>query len=144
MKVIVFVKATRESEAGMMPDQQAIARMGKFKAELVEARVMLAGEGLHPTSRAKRLHISNRTHTLVDGPFAETKELVGGYWLWQVKSMDEAAMWAARCAECMPEGEWVLELRPILEMDDFGEAFTPELRAEEQRLRAEMERQRPA
>jgi hypothetical protein len=116
--------------------------MGKFKEELVKAGVMLAGEGLHPSSKGKRLHISGGKTTVVDGPFAETKELVGGYWIWQVRSLDEAVQWARRCADYMPSGEWVLEIRRIFEAEDFGKEFTPELRAQEQRLRAEIERQR--
>jgi hypothetical protein len=142
MKVMVMVKATKESEAGTMPDQKALAGMSKFNEELVDAGVMLAGEGLHPSSKGKRLYISDNQPTFIDGPFAETKELVGGYWLWQVKSMDEAVEWARRCAACMPSGDWVLELRPLFEPDDFGAAFTPELRAQDQRLRAKIDRQR--
>jgi len=142
MKVMVIVKATEESEAGVTPDEKTITDMGKFMEELVRAGVMLGGEGLHPSSRGKRLHISGGKRTLVDGPFAETKELVGGYWIWQVKSLDEAVEWARRCADYMPGGEWVLELRPIFEAEDFGKEFTPELRAQEERLRAEVERQR--
>jgi hypothetical protein len=142
MKVMVIVKATKESEAGGMPDEKTLAGMGRFKEELVKAGVLLGGEGLHPSSRGKRLHLSGGKKTVIDGPFAETKELVGGYWLWQVKSMDEAVEWAKRCADYMPAGEWVLEIRPIFETEDFGQDFTPELRAQEQRLRAEIERQR--
>ena len=144
MKIMVIVKATKESEAGMMPDEKVIAEMGKFKEELVKAGVMLSGEGLHPSSKGKRLHISGGKKTLIDGPFAETKELVGGYWIWQVKSLDEAVEWARRCADYMPSGEWVLEIRPIFEAEDFGKEFTPELRAQEERLRAEIERQNKA
>jgi hypothetical protein len=142
VKVIVFVHATKESEAGAMPDEKVIADMGKFKEELVKAGVMLGGEGLHPSSRGKRLHISGTERRVIDGPFVETKELVGGYWLWQVESMDDAVAWAQRCADYMPSGEWVLEIRPIFEADDFGDAFTPELRAQEERLRGDIGRRR--
>ncbi|XXX92159.1 YciI family protein [Sorangium sp. So ce145] len=141
---MVFVKATKESEAGMMPDEKVIAEMGRFKEELVEAGVMLGGEGLHPSSKGKRLRISDGKTALIDGPFAEAKELVGGYWLWQVKSLDDAVAWARRCADHMPGGEWELEIRPIFEAEDFGEAFTPTLREQDERLRAEIERQRRA
>jgi hypothetical protein len=144
MKVMVIVKATKESEAGVMPDERTIPEMGKFKEELVKAGVMLGGEGLHPSSKGKRVHISGGKKTVIDGPFAETKELVGGYWLWQVKSLDEAVEWARRCADYMPSGEWMLEIRPIFEAEDFGKEFTPDLRAQEERLRAEIDRQRKA
>jgi hypothetical protein len=142
MKVMVIIKATKEGEAGVLPDEKTIASMCAFTEELVNAGVMLGGEGLQPSSKGKRLHISDGKTTLVDGPFAETKELVGGYYLWQVKSLEEAVAWAQRCAEHMPGGEWVLELRPLYEADDFGKEFTPELRAQDQRLRAEVERLR--
>jgi hypothetical protein len=144
MKVMVIVKATKESEAGVMPDEKTITEMGKFQEELVKAGVMLGGEGLHPSSKGKRLHISGGKKTVIDGPFVETKELVGGYWLWQAKSLDEAVEWARRCADYMPSGEWVLEIRPIFEAEDFGKEFTPDLRAQEERLRAEIDRQRKA
>lgn len=140
MRVLVIVKATEESEAGVLPDEKTIASTAKFMEELVQAGVMLGGEGLHPSSKGKRLHIARGKKRVIDGPFVETKELVGGYWIWQVNSMDEAVKWASRYADYMPEGEWVLELRPILEAEDFGEEFTPELRAQEERLRAEVER----
>jgi hypothetical protein len=139
---MVIVKATEESEAGVLPDEAAIAGMGRFTEELVRAGVMLGGEGLRPSRDARRVHISGRKTKVVDGPFAETKELVGGYWLWRVESMDDAVRWTRRCAEFMPDGEWVLEIRPLLEADDFGGAFTPELRAQDARLRAEVEGQR--
>lgn len=142
MKVMVLVKATPQSEAGLMPSQETIAAMGRFKEVLVAAHVMLGGEGLQPSSRGKRLHIAGGKRTLLDGPFAETKELVGGYWLWQVASLDEAVEWANRCADYLQGWECELELRPIFEEDDFGEAFTPELREQDRRLRAEVERQR--
>jgi hypothetical protein len=116
--------------------------MGKFKEELVKAGVMLGGEGLRPSSKGKRLHLSGDKRTVIDGRFTETKELVGGYWLWQVKSLDDAVAWARRCADFMPRGEWVLEIRPLVEAEDFGSALTPELREQEQRQRAEIARQR--
>jgi hypothetical protein len=144
MKVMVIVKATKESEAGVMPDEKTITGMVKFQEELVKAGVMLGGEGLHPSSKGKRLHISGGKKTVIDGPFAEAKELVGGYWLWRVKSLDEAVEWARRCADYMPSGEWMLEIRPIFEAEDFGKEFTPDLRAQDQRLRAEIDRQRKA
>jgi hypothetical protein len=142
MRVIVMVKATKNSEAGIMPDEKLLAAMGKFNEELVKAGVMLAGEGLHPSVRGKRVVMSGGKKTIVDGPFAETKELVAGFWIWQVKSMDEALEWARRCPDPMPGEEGVLEIRPVFEAEDFGQEFTPELRAQEERLRSEIERQR--
>ena len=136
MRVMVIVKATKNSEAGALPSEKLLADMGKFNEELVKAGVMLAGEGLHPSSKGKRVVFSGGKKTVVDGPFAETKELVAGFWLWQVKSMEEALEWARRCPDPM------LELRPVFEAEDFGQEFTPELRAQEDRLRAEIERQR--
>jgi hypothetical protein len=137
MRVMVLVKATKDSEAGVMPKQELLAEMGKFNEELVKAGVMLAGEGLHPSSKGARVHFSGDKRTVTDGPFAETKELVAGYWLWQVRSMDEAVEWAKRCPNPMEEGG-VLEIRPVFEAEDFGEEFTPELREQEERLRAEI------
>jgi hypothetical protein len=142
MRVMVIVKATKSSEAGALPSEKLIADMGKYNEELVKAGVMLAGEGLHPSSKGKRVVFSGGTKTVVDGPFAETKELIAGFWLWQVRSMDEALEWVRRCPDPMPGEESVIELRPVFEADDFGEEFTPELRAQEERLRAEIERQR--
>jgi hypothetical protein len=142
MRVMVIVKATRSSEAGALPSEKLLADMGKFNEELVKAGVMLAGEGLAPSSRGKRVTFSGGRQTVVDGPFAETKELVAGFWLWQVKSMDEALEWARRCPEPMPGEESVLEIRPVMEAEDFGEQLTPELRAQEERLRAEVLRQK--
>ena len=141
MRVIVFVKATANSEAGAMPSERLLADMGKFNEELVKAGVMLAGEGLHPSTRGKRVTFSGDRKTVVDGPFTETKELVAGFWLWQVKSMDEAVEWARRCPHPMPGEEGVLEIRPVYESEDFGKEFTPELREQEERLRAEIARQ---
>ena len=134
MRVMVIVKASKESEAGAMPDTKLLADMGKFNEELVKAGVMLAGEGLHPSSRGARVKFSGSTRTVVDGPFAETKELVAGFWLWQVRSMDEALEWARRCPN-PHAGESEIELRPVFEAEDFGAALTPELAEQEARLR---------
>jgi hypothetical protein len=134
---MVIVKASKESEAGAMPDTKLLADMGKFNEELVKAGVMLAGEGLHPSSRGARVKFSGSTRTVVDGPFAETKELVAGFWLWQVRSMDEALEWARRCPNPHP-GDSELELRPVFEAEDFGAALTPELADREARLRSQL------
>ncbi len=142
MRVMVIVKATKNSEAGVMPSETLLAEMGKFNEELVKAGVMLAGDGLHPSSKGKRVRFSGGTKTIFDGPFAETRELIAGYWIWQVKSMDEAVEWVRRCPDPMPGEESEIEIRPVFEAEDFGEEFTPELRAQEERLRAEVERQR--
>jgi hypothetical protein len=150
MRVMVLVKATKNSEAGILPgDPKAPAgyaklleQMGKFNEELVKAGVMLAGEGLHPSSKGKRVAFSGGKKSVVDGPFAETKELVAGFWLWQVKSIEEAIEWVRRCPDPMPGEESVIEIRPVYEAEDFGKEFTPELRAQEERLRADIERQR--
>jgi hypothetical protein len=142
MRVMVMVKATRNSEAGNMPSEKLLADMGKFNEDLVKAGVMLAGEGLHPSSKGKRVVFSGGKKTVIDGPFAETKELVAGFWLWQVKSIEEAVEWVRRCPEPMPGEESAIEIRPVFEAEDFGKEFTPELRAQEERLRAEVERQR--
>lgn len=139
MKVMVIVKASKASEAAQMPTEQELAAMGRFNEELVKAGVMLAGEGLHPSSKGKRVRFVGDKRAVIDGPFAETKELIAGFWLWQVRSMDEALEWARRCPPPMPGEESELELRPIFEMEDFGDAMTPELRAQEERLRAETE-----
>lgn len=140
MRVMVIVKATKDSEAGVMPSEKLLADMGKFNEDLVKAGVMLAGEGLHPSSKGKRVSFAGGQKTVLDGPFAETKELIAGFWLWQVKNMDEALEWARRCPNPMPNGEGVLEIRPVFEADDFGQEFTPELREQEDRLRAEIAR----
>jgi hypothetical protein len=140
MRVMVIVKATKNSEAGKMPSQELFAAMGKFNEELVKAGIMQAGDGLKPSSKGKRIHFSGTKRTVVDGPFAETKELIAGFWIWQVKSMDEALQWARRCPDPMPGEEGVLEIRPFYEAEDFGKEFTPELRAQEERLRAEIEK----
>ena len=139
MRVMVMVKATAESEAGVMPDEALMTAMGRFNEELVKAGVMLAGEGLHPTSRGARVLFDGPTRTVVDGPFAETKELVAGFWLWQVRSMDEAIEWARRCPN-PHNGPSQLELRPVFEAEDFGAEFTPELREQEARLREQLGR----
>ncbi len=137
MRVMVIVKATAASEAGTPPSTELLTAMGEYNEELVKAGVMLAGEGLHPSTKGKRVRFSGRERTVIDGPFAETKELIAGFWLWQVKSMDEAVEWARRCPNPMPDGG-ELELRPVFEAEDFGAEFTPELREQEDRLRAEI------
>jgi hypothetical protein len=133
---MVMVKATADSEAGAMPSADLLAAMGAFNEELVKAGVMLAGEGLHPSAKGKRVRFSGRQRTVIDGPFAETKELVAGFWLWQVKSMEEAIEWVRRCPNPMPT-ESEIEIRPVFEAEDFGAEFTPELRAQEDHLRAQ-------
>ena len=136
MRFMVMVKATSDSEAGMMPDEKLLTDMGRFNEELVKAGIMKAGEGLHPSSRGKRVRFEGTRRTVIDGPFAETKELVAGYWIWECKSMDEAVEWVKRCPNPMPDTDSEIEIRKIFEAEDFGEAFTPELRAQEERLRA--------
>ena len=140
MRVMVIVKASKESEAGQMPSQKLLEDMGKFNEQLVKAGIMLAGDGLHPSSRGKRVKFSGSKRTVVDGPFAETKELVAGFWIWQVRSLEEAVEWVRRCPNPM-ESDSEIEIRPFFEAEDFGEAFTPELRAQEEKLAAEMKRQ---
>jgi hypothetical protein len=138
MRVMVFVKANEDTEAGMPPDTEMLNEMGKFNEELVKAGIMLDGNGLHPSSEGARIHFSGDQRRVVDGPFAETKELVAGYWLWQVRDMDEALEWAQRCPN--PTGEEsVLELRPVYELEDFGDAVTPEVRERDERLRSQIE-----
>jgi hypothetical protein len=144
MRVMVIVKATKNSEAGEMPSEKLLRDMGNFNEELVKAGVMLAGEGLRPSSKGRRIVISGSKRSVVDGPFSETKELVAGFWLWQVRSLEEAIEWAKRCPEPMPGEEAVLEIRPVVEAEDFGAEFTPELRAQEERLRAEVEQRQKA
>jgi len=144
MKVMVIIKATRSSEAGTMPSEQLLAEMGRYNEELVRAGVMLAGEGLHPSSQAKRVYFAGGERTVVDGPFAEPRELVAGFWLWQVGSMEEAVEWVQRCPDPMPGEEAEIEIRRVFEAEDFGEEFTPELRAREEQLRSKIElRQEP-
>ena len=137
MRFMVMVKATKESEAGVMPDEKMFAAMGKFNEELVKAGIMLAGEGLQPSSKGARVRFSGNKRTVIDGPFAETKELVAGYWIWKVKSKAEAIEWVKRCPNPMPTDSEI-EIRQIFEAEDFGAEFTPELRKQEERLRAEM------
>jgi len=139
MRVMVMVKANEASEAGQMPSEQELAAMGAFNEELVKAGVMLDGDGLHPSREGYRVTISPGTEpSVTDGPFAETKELIAGYWIWQVRSMDEAIEWVRRCPNPMP-GDSEIEIRPVFEAEDFGAEFTPEMRATEERLRAEID-----
>ncbi|MEK7704437.1 MAG: YciI family protein [Myxococcota bacterium] len=140
MRVMVMVKATKSSEVGTMPSEQQLTDMGAFNEELVKAGVMLAGEGLHPSSRGKRVRFGGGKTSVVDGPFGEAKELVAGFWIWKVKSMEEALQWARRCPDPMPGEGAELELRPIFETEDFGAELTQELRAQEERLRSEVQR----
>ncbi|GGD32217.1 YciI family protein [Pseudoxanthomonas indica] len=136
MKVMVIVKADAESEAGVMPSQQLLEEMGRYNEELVNAGIMLAGEGLHPSSRGARVRFDGRQRTVIDGPFAESKELIAGFWLWQVRSLDEALEWLKRAPF---DGGAEIEVRPIFEMEDFGDAMTPALREQEERLRQKTE-----
>ncbi len=143
MRVMVIVKANQDSEAGVMPSNELLSQMLEFNEQLVKAGVMLAGEGLHPSSKGVRIKFSGDQRTVIDGPFAETKELIAGYWLWQVKSLDEAIEWAKKCPN--PTGEdGVLEIRPIFETADFGSELTPELQQKEERLRAEVAKKQNA
>jgi hypothetical protein len=142
MRVMVIVKATRNSEAGVLPGEKLLAAMGQYNEALVKAGILQAGEGLHPSSAGKRVRFSGGQRTVTDGPFGEPGELVAGFWVWKVKSMDEAVEWARRCPDPMPGEEATLELRRIYEAEDFGEALTPELRAQEERLRASAGRER--
>lgn len=137
MRFMVIVRATDESEAGVMPDQKLLADMGKFNEDLVNAGVLLAGEGLQPSSNGARVRFSGTTRTVIDGPFAETKELIAGYWLWQCKSKEEAIEWVKRCPNPMPGEESEIEIRQVFEAEDFGAEFTPELREQEDRVRAQ-------
>ena len=141
MRVMVIIKANKDSEAGVMPSEKLLTDMGKYNEELVKAGVMLAGEGLHPSSKGKRVRFSGDKRSVIDGPFAETKELIAGFWLWQVKSMNEAIEWLKRCPN--PTGEVAdVEIRPVFEAADFGAEFTPELQEQEERLRAKIEQQK--
>jgi hypothetical protein len=135
MRFMIIVKASPESEAGQMPSEELLTAMGKFNEELVNAGVMLAGEGLHPSSRGARVHFSGKQRTVIDGPFAETKELIAGFWLLQLKSMDEAIEWVKRCPNPM-QSDSDIEIRQVFEMEDFGAEFTPELREQEKRILA--------
>jgi len=138
MRVMIILKADAHSEAGVMPDEQLLTDMGRYNEELVKAGVMLAGEGLHPSAKGVRVHFSGRQRTVTDGPFAETKELIAGFWLWQVRSMAEAIEWVKRCPNPMI-GDSEIEIRPVYEMSDFGDAMTPALREQETRLRAQLD-----
>jgi len=137
MRFVILVKATRDSEAGVMPSKQLLADMGRFNEELVKAGVMQAGEGLHPSSKGARVRFSGNKRSVIDGPFTETKELVAGFWLWKCASLQEAIDWVKRCPNPMP-GDSEIEIRQIFEAEDFGEAFTPELREQEERMRAQL------
>ena len=138
MKFMVMVKASQDSEAGKMPSQELLAAMGKFNEELVKAGIMLAGEGLQPSSKGARVRFSGDKRTVIDGPFTETKELVAGFWLWKCKSKQEAIDWVKRCPNPMPGTEAEIEIRQVFEAEDIGAEFTPELRAQEERLRAKI------
>jgi hypothetical protein len=138
MKVMVIVKASTASEAGQMPSEQLLTEMGKFNEELVKAGIMLAGEGLHPSSKGARVRFAGKSRLVTDGPFAETKELIAGFWLWKVKSLQEAIDWLKRCPNPHQE-ECEVEIRPVFEVEDFGDAATPEVREREARLRAQAE-----
>ena len=136
MRFMIIVKATKDSEAGVMPSEQLLTEMGKYNEELVKAGIMLAGEGLQPSSKGARVRFSGNKRTVIDGPFAETKEIIAGFWLWQVKSKEEAIEWVKRCPNPMP-GESEIEIRQVFEAEDFGEEFTPELREQEKRVWAQ-------
>ena len=138
MRFMVMVKATKDSEAGVLPDKKLLTDMEKFNEELVKAGVMLAGEGLQPSSKGARVRFSDAKRTVIDGPFAETKELVAGFWLWQVKSKEEAIEWVKRCPNPFPGKESEIEIRQVFEAEDFGAEFTPELREQEERIRAQV------
>ena len=142
MRVMVLIKATVESEAGVMPSQELLTQMGNFNEELVKGGVMLAGDGLHPSSKGARVAFSGSERKVIDGPFAETKELLAGYWVWQVKSLDEAIEWVKRIPNPDEGTEAEVEIRPVFEPDDFGDSLTPELREQEARLRAQAEANR--
>src|SRR5712691_11741827 len=141
MRFMVLVKADKNSEAGALPDQKILTEMGKFNEELVKAGIMLAGEGLQPSSKGARVRFSGNKRTVIDGPFTESKELIAGFWLWEVKSLDEAIEWVKRCPNPHP-GESEIEIRQVFETADFGAEFTPELREQEERLRAQIEKQK--
>ncbi len=142
MKVLVIVKASKDSEAGEMPSQELLTEMGNYNEELAKAGILLSGEGLHPSSKGVRVRFSGKDRIVTDGPFAETKELVAGFWLWEVQSMEEAIAWVKRCPNPMKEDSDI-EIRPLFEADDFGEAFTPELREQEDEIRAVIEEKHP-
>ncbi|HEY8010949.1 MAG TPA: YciI family protein [Rudaea sp.] len=138
MRFMVIVKATKESEAGVMPSEKLLADMGKFNEDLVKAGVMLAGEGLHSSSKGARVRFFGKERSVIDGPFTETKELVAGFWLWQVKSLEEAIEWVRRCPNPFETGESEIEIRQVFEAEDFGAEFTPELREQEEHLRVKI------
>ena len=142
MRFMVMVKATKDSEAGVMPSQELLTQMGNYNEELVKAGIMLAGEGLQPSAKGARVRFSGSKRSVVDGPFAETKELVAGFWLWQVRSLDEAIEWVKRCPNPMP-GDSEIEIRQVFEAEDFGAEFTPELREQEERLRVQAAARQP-
>ena len=144
MRFMIIVKATKDSEAGVMPGEQLLAEMGKYNEELTKAGVLLAAEGLQPTSKGARVKFSGAKRTVIDGPFAETKELIAGFWLWQVKSKQEAIEWVKRCPNPFPGKESEIEIRQVFEAEDFGAEFTPELRAQEERLRVQSEQLKKA
>lgn len=139
MRFMVIVRATQDSEAGVMPDEKLLAAMGHYNEELVEAGIMKAGEGLHPSRKGARVRFAGPRRTVIDGPFSETKELIAGFWIWEIGSLAEAIAWVKRCPNPFTEGESEIEIRQIFEADDFGAEFTPELREQEDRLRAQME-----
>ncbi len=139
MRFMIVIKATRDSEAGKMPDEQLLAAMGKFNTDLVQAGILLAGDGLHPSSRGARVRFAGDRRTVIDGPFAETKELMAGFWIWRVKSKEEAIEWVKRCPDPMPGNDAEIEIRQVFEAEDFGAELTPELRAQDEKLRAQAE-----
>jgi hypothetical protein len=141
MRVMVIIKATPQSEAGAMPSEKLLAEMGQYNEALMNAGILLSGEGLHPSVRAQRIRFAGGSTTVIAGPFPQTQELIAGYWVWQVSSMEEALSWAKRCPHPMPGEEAALEIRQVFSAEDFGQEFTPELRAQEERLRAELEQQ---
>ncbi len=143
-RFMVIVKASKSSEAGVLPDEKLLAEMGRFNEELAKAGVLLAGEGLHPSSKGARVRFSGDRRTVIDGPFAETKELAAGFWIWRCKSLQEAIEWVKRCPNPMPGHEAEIEIRQVFEAEDFGPALTPELRAQEQRMRANVEEGEPS
>ena len=140
MRVMVIVKGSKNSEAGVLPSEELLNKMGKYNEELVKAGIMLAGDGLQPSVKGKRIRFSGSNRTVVDGPFAEAKELVAGFWIWQVKSIEEAVEWARRCPDPMPGEEGELEIRPVYEIEDFGDNATPEVRERNERLQAEIDK----
>lgn len=143
MRYMIIVKATKDSEAGVMPSEKLLTEMGKFNEELVKAGLLVAGDGLHPTSKGARVQFSGGKRTVIDGPFAETKELIAGYWIWRVKSQDEAIEWVKRCPNPAGDGkEGEIEIRRIFEAEDFGNEFTPELRAQEEKVREQAAKNR--